>query len=145
VKNKILKQPPLSMAIQAAGLRSLFPQGKTVLSRSSVAWIGKIATNDYGRNYMLELRYKQGSVPQVWVREPDLHLLAGDRRLPHIYEKTGELCLYLPGCRFWVAEKSVAFTIMQWASLWLHYFELWLVTNEWHGHGEHPRLKKIAA
>lgn len=133
------------MAIQAAGLRSLFPQGKTVLGRSSVSWIGKITTNDYGRNYTVELRYKQGSLPQIWVREPDLELLAGDKQLPHVYPETGELCLYLPGCGFWGADKSVAFTIMQWASLWLHYFELWLVTDEWHGHGEHPHPKKNAA
>jgi hypothetical protein len=146
VKNRIPKQPPLSMAIQAAGLRGLFPQGNTAMGRNSISWIGKIATNDYGRSYTLEMRYKQGAVPQVWVREPNLKLLAGDRRLPHVYNQdTQELCLYLPDCGFWSAEKLVAFTIMQWVSLWLHYFELWLATNEWHGYGEHPRPRKVAA
>jgi len=63
VKNRIPKQPPLSMAIQAAGLRGLFPQGNTAMGRNSISWIGKIATNDYGRSYTLEMRYKQGAVP----------------------------------------------------------------------------------
>jgi len=145
VKNNFPKQPPLSMAIQAAGMQKLFPQGRTILRMNSISWAGKITPTDYARSYTVELRYKMGSQPQVWVREPNLQLLAGERKLPHVYSDTGELCLYLPGCGFWTSQKSVAVTIMQWASLWLYYFELWLVTNEWHGHGEHPRPKKMAA
>jgi len=134
------------MAVQVAGLRSLFPQGNTILNKNSVSWFGKVATSDYSRTYTLELRYKQGATPKVWVREPDLKVLASDRRLPHVYDQmTQELCLYLPGCGFWTPQKSVAFTIMQWASLWLFYFEIWLVTNEWCGRGEHPHPKSIAA
>jgi hypothetical protein len=145
VKNNFLKQPPLSMAIQAAGLRGLFPQGQTASSHNAVSWLGEIRPTDYGRIYTVELKYKRGSLPHVWVREPNLHLLAGERELPHVYPETEELCLYFPGCGFWTPAKPIAFTIMQWASLWLNYFELWLVTNEWHGQGEHPRPKKMAA
>jgi hypothetical protein len=134
------------MAVQAAGLRRLFPSGETIMNRNSVSWFGEIATDDYGRTYIVELIYKQGALPKVWVREPNLKQLAGERLLPHVYDqKTQELCLFLPGCGLWSPEKSIASTIMLWAWLWLQYFELWLVTNEWHGRGEHPHPKEIAA
>jgi len=28
-------------------------------------------------------------------------------------------------------------TILPWTSLWLHFYEIWLVTGVWHGGGEH--------
>ena len=131
--------PPLSMAIQAAGLNRLFPNGKTTMRLHSISWRGDISPSEYGRIYNVEMVYKRGTPPQVWVREPDLKVLAGDRQLPHTYDqKTQELCLYLPGCGFWGPEKSIASTILLWTSLWLHYFEIWLVTGIWHGRGEHP-------
>lgn len=134
------------MAVQAAGLRRLFPFGKTSANRRCVSWFGQIAPHEYGRAYTLELLYKRNVPPIVWVRVPDLKELAGPRPLPHVYDqKTQELCLYLPGRGFWGDEKPVASTIMLWACLWLYYFELWLITNEWHGRGEHPQPEKIAA
>src|SRR5581483_7007574 len=81
VKNNFPKQPPLSMAIQAAGTQKLFPQGRTILRMNSISWAGKITPTDYARSYTVELRYKMGSQPQVWVREPNLQLLAGERKL----------------------------------------------------------------
>jgi hypothetical protein len=45
-------------------------------------------------------------------------------------------------CGFWNPANSIASTIMLWACLWLQYFELWLVTDEWHGRGEHPDSKE---
>ena len=127
------------MAVQADGLRRLFPFGKTAMNHNCVSWHGEIVPDEYGRTYTIELRYKRGSYPKIWVRNPDLKKLADGRRLPHVYsQELQELCLYLPGCGFWTVEKPVASTIMFWACLWLYYFELWLITNEWHGRGVHP-------
>lgn len=134
------------MAIQAGGLQNLFPFGKTSMNHNFVSWFGQIIPHEYGRTYTIEMRYRKNGTPRVWVREPDLKQLANGRRLPHVYDQgTQELCLYLPGCGFWGTEKSVASTIMLWACLWLFYFELWLITDEWHGHGVHPESKNTAA
>lgn len=143
VRNRIPKRPPVSMAVQALWLRKLFPEGKTAMSRNSVSWRGKVSPGDYTRTYSIQMLYKQDSSPEVWVCDPNLKELAGDRRLPHVYdEKTQLLCLYLPNCGFWSHDKVLAQTVLPWACLWLHYFELWLVTNEWHGRGEHPHSKQ---
>jgi hypothetical protein len=128
------------MAIQAAGLRRLFPLGKTTASLKQVSWLGELSPHEYGRTYTLELIYKQNQPPRVWVRNVDLIQLAGERKLPHVYDQQAqELCLYLPGRGFWRADMSIASTIMLWAWLWLYNFELWLITNEWHARGEHPK------
>lgn len=134
------------MAVQAAGLRNLFPWGKISVNRRCVSWLGKVTPHEYARTYTLELFYKKNEVPKVWVREPDLIALANGRRLPHTYDQeTQRLCLYLPDCGFWTDKKPVASTVMLWACLWLFYFELWLVTGEWHGQGVHPDPEKLAA
>ena len=128
------------MAIQAAGLQRLLPHGQTAMKPNCVSWLGKLAPNKYGRTYTVEMIYKRGDAPKVWVREPNLKELAGEKLLPHVYDQaTQQLCLYVPGCGFWSPEKSIASTIMLWAWLWLQYFEFWLITGEWHGRGEHPQ------
>lgn len=131
------------MAAQAAGLRLDFPFGETVLTRFGVMWRGTISPNKYSRRYDVELQYEQGDSPHVWVRQPNLRELAGERRLPHVYDQvTQELCLYLPGVGLWNSEKALTRTVLPWAILWLYYFEIWLVTNVWHGRGEHPDRRK---
>src|ERR1039458_4583389 len=87
VANKTLKNLPLSLTVQAMGLRRLFPRGKTTTSKDSIWWVGEIAPNEYSRTYSLKLCYKQNSSPRVWVKTPNLKQLAGDRRLPHVYNQ----------------------------------------------------------
>lgn len=133
------QQPPLSMAVQVAGLRRLFPVGNIKWNRSKVLWIGKIMPGEFSRRYTAELKYEQGSQPRIWVREPDLKELARNRPLPHVYDQDKkELCLYVPGCGFWTPDKSLASTVMLWACVWLRHFEVWLVTDVFHGLGLHP-------
>lgn len=128
-----------SIPIQVAGLKDQFPFGETTWAKNRVRWYGKISPNEFAREYTVEMVYQIGDSPSVWVREPDLKILAGGRPLPHVYDSdTQKLCLYLPGGNYWGPEKSIAATIMPWACLWLHYFELWLITGIWHGKGEHP-------
>lgn len=143
MQNKIPKQPPVSTAVQALWLRELFPNGRTSTGPNSVSWRGEVSPGDYARRYSVEMSYKPGFPPEVWVLAPNLKILAGDRPLPHTYDSVAQLlCLYLPGCGFWKEGKLLARTILPWACLWLHYFELWLVTNVWHGPGEHPKKGK---
>jgi hypothetical protein len=48
------------------------------------------------------------------------------------------LCLYRPHRREWTPAMMIANTIIPWISEWLYFYELWLVTGEWLGGGEHP-------
>lgn len=132
-------RPPLSIAIQVAGLQRSFGLGVIKWDRSRLIWRGELSPSEFSRKYTAELIYARNSHPEVYVREPNLTELAGGRSLPHVYDAEKQLlCLYLPGCGYWTPDKSLASTVISWASLWLFYFELWLVTDVFYGQGQHP-------
>ncbi|SDA99870.1 hypothetical protein SAMN02927914_06761 [Mesorhizobium qingshengii] len=72
------------------------------------------------------------------VLEPDIQLLAGERKLPHVYRDPLRLCLHLPKAHEWVGSMRLDQTFVPWIATWLFYFEEWLVSDEWKGGGEHP-------
>lgn len=87
----------------------------------------------------MRIDFQQGSIPKVFVEEPDLTVLAEGRRLPHVYkQKPTRLCLYLPGACEWEGWMRLDQTIVPWASLWLFYFEEWLGSDDWKGGGVFP-------
>ena len=65
-----------------------------------------------------------------------------DEPIPHTFEgdqpDTDDPCLYLPGSGEWSSDKKLALTFVPWLSLWLFFYESWLVTGEWQGGGVHP-------
>jgi len=90
---------------------------------------------DMGR-YVVLIRYELGFEPRVWVVEPKLRSRP-DKVIPHTYP--GErLCLWWPGARSerkWSPNALIRETIVPWTSLWLYYYEHWLVTGTWGGGG----------
>ena len=131
--------PPLSIAIQKLRLQRDFPDGRLTSNHSGLSWRGTVRPDEYSRNYDIELIYKKSESPKVFVRSPNLTELSSGRPLPHVYDqKSQHLCLYLPSCGFWTPSKPLSTTVMLWAYLWLRHFEVWLVTDVFHGRGEHP-------
>lgn len=113
--------------------------GQGSLSQGRIVWRYTDAPTPLSRRYGIRLNYENGGLVEVFVDDPDLSLLADGRDLPHVYaQRPARLCLYLPRTREWTPERRVDQTIMPWTTLWLFYFEDWLLTNEWKGGGEHP-------
>lgn len=133
----------LTMHAQAIGLRSEFPNGVTDVSRNEIRWQGDLSPDEYARTYAIEMHYPRLDRPQVRVRAPDLHALTNGRPLPHVYDQREQrLCLYVPGCGFWRADRALCRTILPWTCYWLRLFEMWLVTNVWHECGVHPEPRR---
>ncbi len=128
----------LTILQQAAGLKSLYPDGVNSLQRNRLIWRGEITPTPLSCSYKTELVYELKISPKVYVVEPEL-VLPEDRDWPHLYEKD-KLCLYYPGQ--WNSRMCLATTIIPWASEWFFYYEVWLATGEWRGGGEHPCSKK---
>lgn len=113
--------------------------GNGRLHQHRLTWEVTVRPTPLSREYKLRIIYKQGFIPEVYVLDPDIKLLAGDRSLPHVYcQKPTRLCLYLPSGNEWAGYMKISETIIPWAVLWLFYFEDWLVTNDWKGGGKHP-------
>jgi hypothetical protein len=114
--------------------------GRTLLFRAG------ISPGSFGRLYQCLLKIKpDGKQPEVIVLEPDLSRLAQGKEIPHTYAYDGHgtrLCLWWPKGREWVPTMNLGDTFVPWTAEWLHYFELWLLTGEWSGGGEHPNAKR---
>lgn len=134
---------PLTAAQQYLALQnSSICSGHGSLSRGRVVWEFDAQPTPLSRIYRLRITYRQDDTPQVFVVDPDLIVLAGDRSLPHVYrQKPTRLCLYLPGAAEWLPTMRIADTIVPWAILWLFYFEEWLLSSDWKGGGAHPEKR----
>lgn len=103
-----------------------------------------LRANAFGRVYNCLLRlFPSYMPPEIFVVSPNLHLLAGGEKLPHIYPSEGpgiSLCLWWPKRREWNWRMKLSETYIPWTAEWLWYFEDWLFTKEWAGGGEHPQL-----
>lgn len=101
-----------------------------------------ISPGSFGRLYQCLLKVKpDGQQPEVIVLEPDLGTLAGGKKIPHTYAYDGNgtrLCLWWPRGRDWMPSMKLTDTFVPWTAEWLHFFELWLLSGEWSGGGQHP-------
>lgn len=133
----------LSASQQLLNLRSdpNFP-GQGTLRPGGLTWVCELRPTPLSRTYTIRIEYSRGGTPQVFVDHPNLVELAGGPRLPHTYAQSPtKLCLYQPAYREWHDGLLISRTIIQWAMLWLFFFEEWLISGEWKGGGEHPPSK----
>ena len=97
---------------------------------------GEITPNVFAETYHIRVEYRQNMRPRTWVISPQLIVRPPWMSIPHMFDQK-LLCLFLEG--EWAADMSVADTIIPWAAEWLHYYELWHATGQWHGGGHEPR------
>lgn len=120
---------PLSLAQQAAVLRSNLPGSKIELKPRSLTWTGTIRPTPCGRDYRVEIVYEAGRYPRVIVLDP-LTTDDPEAYLPHTY-RDGSLCLHTASD--WNSTMSIADTTIPWAADWLAHYELWRHGSRWHG------------
>ena len=112
----------------------------------SIEWVGEIQPTAFSRVYTVRIEYRLSCKPICSVIEPSLEEIAKDKTIPHTYGNEPDtygtvLCLYLPKVKKlnrvseWQPTMFLADTIVPWASLWLLYFELWLMNGVWEGGG----------
>jgi hypothetical protein len=97
--------------------------------------------------YAISITYNSLDYSSTEVRDlsPALQMVDG-KEPPHMYDAE-RLCLYLSEAAEWDGSDFIAHTILPWTSLWLYFYELWLITGQWLGGGKHPspQEKKEAA
>jgi hypothetical protein len=134
------RRKPLTAAQQYVNLRgNPVSSGSGRLRAGRLTWRYTTTPSPIGRDYQIRIDFRQGDRPQTFVEEPDLHALAGGRRIPHLYQqKPPKLCLYLPNTQEWRGWMRLDQTIVPWVALWLFYFEEWVASDDWKGGGMHP-------
>lgn len=144
-KKKYFLEPKLKLVEQKNDLELKYPDSEVWIKSGVLTWIGKVKTNPFSKEYDLKVEYKMGKSPQVWL----MNEVVEDNkeyRTPHNYgvdekEKSIQLCLYKPRNKEWMKHYSIADTIIPWAIEWIYFYELWKITGEWKGGGDHPTAK----
>lgn len=128
---------PKTIVEQMASIRTVYPHFEVQYSRESLLAKGKIQPTSRSCNYTIVIEYKYRCQPTIKVIEPQLMRNFNNEKIPHTY--LGEfLCLYRPKYNEFKWSDFISATIIPWTSLWLYYYEIWHVTGEWEGGGEHP-------
>lgn len=109
-------------------MRYHFPGFKVTIHRDGrVVWTGRLQSNEDFRAYRIRVSYDRWNPPRVFVTDPCIP--PGTK---HTYND-GSLCLYWPPEWQWSDRECLATTIMPWAAMWVYYYEIYLITNEWLG------------
>lgn len=135
--SRFLPKHPLSLAAQTARMAAQWPVFTHLIRRGEAEWIGALTPWALGETYCIRVRFKSGKAPRVHVVEPQLRPREPGGQVPHTYSGNA-LCLYRPRNREWNSSLAIAETIIPWSCEWLYFYEVWLVTGEWLGGGEHP-------
>jgi len=134
------QRKPLTTTQQFVNLRANpISRGSGQLCAGSFTWRYNAIPSPLSRNYDIRIDFRQSRKPHIFVEAPDLHALAGGRRIPHLYQqRPPKLCLYLPQTYEWQSWMRLDQTVVPWTALWLFYFEEWLASDDWKGGGMHP-------
>jgi hypothetical protein len=114
-----------------------FPNFVVKRVKSCMVWVGHLKPSQQSNVYKIKIKYALHRRPRVWVLDPPLIKRSDEEEIPHIYSDNS-LCLYLPWNNEWNQNLLIAKTIVPWTSLYLYFYEVWLVTGGWLGGGLHP-------
>jgi hypothetical protein len=132
-------RPDLTPAQQFMFLRANpICAGTGRLHATGLIWNYRDRPTPLSREYSVHITFQRGETPDMFITDPDLSELAGGRPLPHVHHDPLRLCLTLPGAREWTGMMRIDQTFVPWATMWLYYFEEWLLSDEWKGGGKHP-------
>jgi hypothetical protein len=130
-----------SIALQVLAMRSKHPQFTTSSTYQSMKVKGFLQPTSRSLSYHFILKYNLVESPKIKIVSPELQKNSKGEDAPHLYPGKN-LCLYHPKYREFSRSDFLFDTIIPWTSLWLYYYEVWLLTDEWLGGGEHPVIQK---
>lgn len=110
-------------------------------SHSSMCVSGVLQPTSRSATYHFLLKYNLRESPKTQIISPTLKKNSKGEEIPHLYPGAN-LCLYHPQYSEFSRTDFLCDTIIPWASLWLYYYEVWHLTDEWLGGGEHPSKLK---
>ena len=141
-KNRKLKIIPLQS--QANRIKKLYTNWIVSVKNGKMACIGAVQPTVTSPKYFVKLEYsRKMNIPQIILLHPQMQKRKG-KWPPHLYKRK-RLCLFYPKYKEWTKEKFISDTIIPWISLWLYYYENWLINGgDWMGGGtNHQNSGKI--
>lgn len=143
-KKKYFRDRLLRLVDQKTDLELMYPESKANIINGVLTWVGVVKPGPFSKEYKVKIEYRIGKNPLIWLVNEKLDETY--MKIPHKYnvdfnKGNVQLCLYKPGNNEWLKNYSIAKTIVPWAIEWLYYYEIWQITGEWQGGGDHPTSK----
>ena len=130
--------PKIPIPVQIRFLNEEFPNGE-VKSHDlrHLRWEMEIVPSPNSSAYRIRIDYTIGASPKVFVINPAvLKKAEGATVLPHVFDtEKHQLCLFYSKIGEWDASMLLSRSIVPWASEWLFFYVLWVITGEWLGEG----------
>lgn len=123
--------------IQQAAFKAKIPECNVFIKRNYLKATGTISPTPRSCIYVFEIKYWFGNKVQIFIRDPLIKTELNGKKAEHLY-KDGSLCLFFPKAKEFTPKNLIVDYIVPWISLWLFFYEVWLVTGEWKGGGIHP-------
>jgi len=122
--NNYPKKKPYNFDFQKINMASRFPQFKAIRTDYGFDFIGVLKPRD--TEYIVKIIYNKFVYPKVFVISPAL--------VPnkHMYED-GSICIYKLTEFKWRKELLVSKYILPLTAMWLHFYDIFLLTGEWLG------------
>jgi hypothetical protein len=143
--NRSIKEIPL--VHQELTIKHVFPDSTIKrCANKSLIWVGQLRPTPLSKSYSIKIILEKGKVEVLIIDPVKLERYPGKIFLPHVYSTPKQkLCLFFPDGKEWNNGKLIVDTIIPWASEWLYFYEIWLITGNWFGGGtEHGFEKKVA-
>lgn len=125
----------ISPTCQLHNLLKYFPRSNGRIHSSQLRWETNTSPTPLSDDYRLEVYYRQGRNPKVYVSGGSFTSAEAVRKAPHQFSSDPEL-LKVHVCLSkydWNETMLIAKTLVPWAMEWLFYYEVWLATGAWLG------------
>ncbi|UXX80886.1 hypothetical protein N7E81_07205 [Reichenbachiella carrageenanivorans] len=124
--------------LQEAALKSKIPECDLFLDKNYLRARGQLKPSPRSCWYSYEIKYRFRDNIKILILNPKIKMEVNGKKAEHLY-KDGSLCLFFPKAKEFNSKKLIVDYIIPWVSLWLFFYEIWLVTGEWKGGGIHPQ------
>lgn len=133
--NKLLIAKSLKQQAQAIRVRWL---GFTVtLNGDVLTATGQLRPTARSQTYEVQITYKLKNNPDIILLSPKIDRSFKEEMPEHLYSQE-RLCLFRPIYGEFKFSDFLSETILPWTALWLYHYEVWHLTGDWLGGGEHP-------
>ncbi len=139
--NRKIRELPL--ITQEKMLLKAFPDSYVKRGEFRLWWLGKLKPTSLSSEYSIAVKLENEKVETFVVEPEKLALFEKETSLPHVYSTSKQkLCLFFPDGKEWNKGKLLVDTIIPWASEWLYFYEIWVLTGEWLGGGTKHEIEK---
>lgn len=133
--NKLLIAKSLKQ--QAQAIRVRWPGFTVTLNGDVLTATGQLRPTARSQTYQLQITYKLKNNPDIILRSPKIDRNFKEEMPEHLYSQE-RLCLFRPIYGEFKFSDFLSETILPWTALWLYHYEVWHLTGDWLGGGEHP-------